>query len=58
MKKAQPKHPGGRPPKPAAERKRPAVGLRLTAAERQRLRRNAARAGQTVAGYIVGRCCG
>jgi uncharacterized protein (DUF1778 family) len=47
----------GRPPKAAGERKRPAIGLRLTDAERARLRKNAAAGGQTVAGYIVARCC-
>jgi hypothetical protein len=48
----------GRPPKPAGERRRPAISLRLTDAERLRLRKNAGAAGQTVAGYIVARCCG
>jgi predicted DNA binding CopG/RHH family protein len=59
MKKAKlvRKHAGGRPPLPAAEKKKPALGLRLTDAELERVRANAAAAGQTVAGYVVARCC-
>ena len=58
MKKSKAKKKMGRPPKPAGEKKNPALGIRLTAAEHERLRRNAAAAGRNVAAHIVARCCG
>jgi len=50
------KHAGGRPPKAAADRRTPALGLRLTAAEAARVRAAAARAGMSIVDYVVARC--
>ena len=46
------------PRKPAAQLRKPAIGIRLTDAEVARLRANAAAAGMNLTDWVASRCCG
>jgi hypothetical protein len=45
------------PRKPASQLRKPTLGIKLTAAEAEAIRANAAQAELSITAYVVSRCC-